>query len=396
MKLSVIEFDYHAEVLRNTLKILDGVKVDVRVYSRRKIWEQANWQGKDLVPKTYLLEENESLSPFIRQHLSALNDSDLLLFNTLASNFKFWNSLELKAPRLLRIHNAHANFKSLREGYKPIFTPFFLWKDFSHFVRKIFREGEHHHQKGFVAKTDFYAFPDELIRNYAVQELQVRDHQAFSLPFSFWEEEDLKHLPKGTDIQISIIGKIDPRNRDYEMVLSAIRQVLPQLSKSDQHLKLCCLGKAKGAYAKKMVKAFSELENKNFGFRYFKDFIPQEKFEAEVAASQYLLIPTKAKTRFTIYEEHYGFSKISGNINDLIRYHRMALIQADYPLKRAFDPLFIKYHTSGDLADQLLALSKKPLPKPNFKELLADYNRQAMQKHYMDTFNRLIEGNKIH
>lgn len=394
MKISLIEFDYHPEVLRNTLKILDGASIEVLVFTSAKIWKQADWKKKELRVEPYLWDEKQALDTFLKANLEILNSSDLLLFNTVASHFKVWNALALKPPRFLRIHNGHANFKSWTEVYKPILTPFFLWKDFSHFVRKILGERENFHQNKFIAKTQYFAFPDQVIRDYAVKNLGVKAEQALSLPFSFWEEEDLISSSKTDLIQISIIGKVDPRNRDYELVLEAVKKALPELKAQGKTIQLCLLGKAIGAYADRIVHAFKQLENENFRFRSFNGFIPQDEFEKEVAKSSYLLIPTRAHTRFTIYQERYGYSKISGNINDLIRYHRKALIQSDYPLSEALSPLFEKYLDADDLAEHLTKLNSKPEEGLDFKKLLADYERTAMQKHYLSTFQALIKDTK--
>lgn len=394
MKISLIEFDYHPEVLRNTLKILDGAQIELHILTSTKIWKQADWTGINLKVDLYLWDESESLRTFLSSKLDVLNASDLLLFNTVASHFKLWSSLDLQAPKLLRIHNSHANFKSWTEVYQPIYTPFFLWKDFSHFVRKIIGERENHFQKKFIAQTENFAFPDTVIRDYAVQKLEVKPEQAYSLPFSFWEEEALSSPPKTDLIQICIIGKVDPRNRDYDLVLEAVKKALPKLKANGKKTQLCLLGRAKGAYADRIVQSFQQLENENFRFNSFKGFIPQEEFEKEVAKSNYLLIPTRAHTRFTIYQERYGYSKISGNINDLIRYHRKALIQSNYPLSEELSPLFQKYDNADDLAQQLTKLAQKPKEALDFKTLLADYERTAMQKHYLSTFQSLIKGIK--
>lgn len=395
MKISLIEFDYHPEVLRNTLKILDGASIEVLVFTSAKIWKQADWQGADLNAELHLWDGNKSLATFLEDKYTTLNASDLLLFNTLASHFKVWNSLELKPPRLLRIHNGHANFKSWTEVYQPIFTPFFLWKDFSHFVRKILGERENFHQKKFIAHTQYFAFPDQVIRDYAIQNLGVNAEQAWSLPFSFWEEDEISSPPKTDVIQISIIGKVDPRNRDYDLVLEAVKKALPELKAQGTSIQLCLLGKAIGAYADRIFQAFKQLENEHFRLRSFEGFIPQDEFEKEVNKSHYLLIPTRAQTRFTIYRERYGYSKISGNINDLIRYHRKALIQSDYPLSEELSPLFEKYDDADDLAQQLTKLSGKSKEALDFKKLLAGYERTAMQEHYLNTFQSLIKGAKM-
>lgn len=387
MKVSIVELDYHAEVMRNTLSILKGRDFQLKVFSNAAIWKKVAWAEE---VELHLLEPTQSADQFIEAKASLINDSDLILINTVASNFKAWSQFRFKAPVLLRIHNANANFNRLPKNYQMIWQPFFLWKDLSHFLRKILGEGEARYQKLFFSRIDHFAFPNADMRQYALNHYPLKAENCWSLPFSFWEELNPPKKPEAQKVQISIIGKIDRRNRDYEKVLKAFAIIVPQLTALNLQLELCLLGKAQGRYAKQILKAFKSLESAHFKLKAFRNFIPQEEFEAKIQNTDFLIIPTRIETRFTIYKEYYGSTKISGSVNDVIRYHRFALIEGSYPVPESIKEAFSAYSDPTDLAHQvLMQLQERGYTRKDFARILADYKIENIRKHYYSVFNAI-------
>lgn len=389
-KIALIEFDYHAEVLRNTLYILQQPDLEVEVFTTEKIWKQVNWQGKEFF-KTYLQRANQSLGSFLKEQFDTLDNVDLILYNTVASNYRKWSELDLKPLKLLRIHNANTYFSPLRTSFSPKFTPFYIWKDSSHFVRKTIGELDWMYRKKFVAKIDHFIFPSESIKNYVGENYPVGKNMIWSLPFGFWTEEKQYPLNKSNTFKICIIGKVDQRNRDYDSVVKGISGLLPYLESSGNKLELILLGTAASSYGKRISKELHALTSDFFIPTYFDGFVPQNEFDQHIKEADFFIIPTKIETRYTIYTERYGYTKISGSINDVIKYHKPALINQEYPLDSDMRSIFETYATPIDLAKKIKVwISNRSYQKIKFADALISYQLNSIQHQYKDTFNKIL------
>lgn len=390
IKIALIEFDYHAEVLRNTLHILDQSDIKVHVFTTEKIWDQVNWQEKMYFDLS-LQNKDQSLSNYLSKHRSKIDQYDIILFNTVASNFKKWSELNLTKPTLLRIHNANAYFNSLAASYKPHFSPFYIWKDSSHFLRKTVGELESHFRKKFVDQVDHFVFPSENITEYATKTYSLPTDRTWTLPFGYWKEK--KDYPKNQSnlFKICIIGRVDQRNRDYEVVVNAVTNLLPFLKASGKQLELVLLGKADSSYGKRITEELNKIHSKQFSSVTYDKFVPQFEFDKHIVDSDFFIIPTKIETRYTVYQEEYGYTKISGSINDVIKYHKPALITHDYPLDGEMASLFESFNNSEELSQKIQSwINNKTYQELDFPRILNIYQLSEIQKKYRDTFEKIL------
>lgn len=390
MRISILEFDYHAEVLRNTLEILKGSELDLQVFTTEAIWQKVAWPD-ELKVKTK--GNQHSLKEFLKSHSEQINQCDLILVNTMASQYKTWAEANFNKPVLLRVHNANSSFAPFKKSYQMIWKPFFLWKDFSHFIRKVLLQQELKYRKAALKKIDHFAFPNELIKDFSQNQYQLSAAQCWSLPFSFWEHRSKSDNLFKNEFQMSIIGKIDQRNRDYELLVKAIVRLQPQLKAQNLKLKLGLLGKPKGKYGNSIIQALQKLKSEHFQLHYYQGFVPQTEFEREVYNSQLLIIPTRIKTRFTIYTEWYGKTKISGSVNDVIRYHKPALIDKAYEIPKSIASAFDFYANDQELADKIIHnIIDEPFKEADFEQILSEYERSSIQALYVDTFQKICNS----
>lgn len=392
MRISLLEFDYHPEVIRNFLQIYDKERIDLKIYTLPRIWKRVN---RDEFQNLVLKDGQQSLEGFLQQHLAEINSSDLILLNTVASHFKTWCKIQLSAPVLLRIHNGNANFNRLSESYKPIWTPFFIWKDLKYLIPRILFKREDRYQKRLIEKIDHFAFPNEVLRDFSVEKYQLKASNCWALPFSFWEEKQPQKEIDPKKVQITIIGKIDRRNRDYEKIVKAFVILSPLLESLKTEVELCLLGKDEGAYAHSIVKALKSLESAYFKLHTYANFVPQDEFEAKIESTDFLIIPTRIDTRFTIFKEWYGSTKISGSINDVIRHHRFALIEGEYPIPSNIKEAFSPYHNPQDLANQIAQqIQSRAYAQKDFSKILADYQIEKVRAQNWATFQQICDYGK--
>jgi len=394
IKVSVLEFDYHPEVLRNTCKILNNDEFIVHIFTTHKIWNETNININDFEAQINVdtVETNkQSIKSFLQNSLKTINNTDTVLINTVASNYKTYWKTEFKPPVVLRIHNANAFFNQFYNSIRPKLSLFYIWKDVSHLVRKSILSLDWYHRKKLINKTDYFAFPNNEIKEYAVNMLNLDPQKALSLPFSFATDTEpaAKSNQTGTTT-ISIIGKVDKRNRDYMTVYEAFKHIQKSSTEIKENIKLVLLGKATSAYGKSIAKKFRQLQNNKFEFIYFDSFVPQETFERIIDQTDFFIVPTNIKTRFAIYEEYYGYTKISGSINDIIRHKKPALVYADYPLSAALKKITEGYKNDLDLAEKIKDwINRRKYEKMNIDAALEPMKLHNVQSHYKNTFEKI-------
>lgn len=396
VKVAIIEFDYHAEVLRNTLHILEHPGIELMVFTSKRIWEQVNWQGEDYF-ELRVMDPKDSVSKFIKDELVTINLNDIVLFNTIASNYRLWADLKITSTTLLRVHNANAYFSKMFKAFKPKLTPFFIWKDTSHLIRKSVGELDWHYRKKFIDRIDHFAFPSNQITLHVKKQFQLQDNTTWTLPFGFWKET--KSYPRNTSdkFKICIIGKVDQRNRDYDTVVSGMKQLIPRLKNSQKKIELILLGAAGTAYGRRITSELDDLICDVFKPVHFDRFVPQEDFDKHTSEADFLIIPTKIDTRYTIYSEKYGYTKISGSVNDVIKYHKPALIFNEYPVDDDMNEIFVSYEDASDLSDKIMEwLNTRGFEHIDFTKALASYQLKEVQKTYRSTFEQIIAIGPIH
>jgi len=391
IKISIIEFDYHAEVLRDFCRITENTDFLVRIFTTEKIWSAVgNYQEK--LPANFQLfqkTKGKSLSRFIYCNYKELNSSDVIIFNTIASNFRLFSRLKLDPVLVVRIHNANAYFNKLLKTYKPIFTPFFVCKDLSHFLRKTIGELDWYYRKKFLHKVHYFAFPSKLILQHAIDTFHIQKTKAVYLPLSYTSTEMKKTKTlENTNTTVIVTGRVDRRVRDYMILYKSFKLAL---SKNNKPIRLVLLGKSNSVYGKKIVKLFKALESDKFSFISFPNYIEQDLFKNYIDNSDFLILPIKIDARYTIYNEKYGYTKMSGSINDLIKYQKPGLINAEYPLDDDLKFITEPYKDEKELADKIIAWSESEKYKSiNFKDALKNYQLSKIQAYFKKTIKSML------
>jgi hypothetical protein len=357
MRLSIVEIDYHPEVLRNLCRIFQehmdahpGLKL--QVFATDAVAQKAGGAARFPEFDWFSPETGESIPRFMQRHEDTIRGSSAIFFNTLASHFRFFARWKAPAPMVLRLHNASA-YLNPDAHWEPIWTPFFLWKDFSHFMRKELGEREAYWRRRFVERVDAFQFPDSGIASYVEESGWLEGRKSIPpLPFAQALDGYRKELP-GADaaVQATVVGGIDPRRRDYGGLLEALKNAVPKLQRP---LKLCLLGRPRGAFGQRILADYRALEDERFSVDAFEGFVPQEQFEVRIAETDFLFIPALENTRYTIWRESYGKTKISGNVYDMIRYGKPALLPEHYRLPKGVDRMVERYTDAASLAQKTL------------------------------------------
>jgi len=388
-KIAIIELDYHPEVLYNTCKILINSTFDINIFTIEKIALEI----KELLPEEGLhwniCTNKKTIRSFIKENLNLLNASDLIIFNTLASNFSFFSKLNLKPVTVLRIHNTYSYFAP-GNHIKLVPSLYFVWKDTSHFIRKTIGELDWYYRKKFLKSVDYICFPDEEIRKFASTNGLIKGYKTIpSLPITYFDPGFYKPF-SGNEIIITIPGTVDQRRRNYQDVLLALGMIKDKLNIP---VVVNFLGKPKDAYGKEIIRNAASLANKNLKIVTFSQKIPFDLFNNILKNTDFFILPIVIDTKYLIYEEKYGYTKISGSINDMIHTGKPSIVTSDYPLNPQLKGICDSYGTPSDLAGKLLQWinnKKFQLYSQNLFSSLNYYNQESILKLYTETIYKTI------
>ncbi|MFT7589453.1 MAG: hypothetical protein ACI959_001671, partial [Limisphaerales bacterium] len=348
-RLSIIEIDYHPEVLRNFLKAIKGTNIKATVYTTTSIGNSVRAALAFSFVEWIEKKEQESIEDFFNIHLERLNKEEAIFFNTLASNFSYFSKVEFKPPVILRLHNA-STYLNFQKKYKPVLTPFQIFKDLSHFIRKELGERETHFRNKFIEKVDYFNFPDSQIEKTANTRGWLKNKKTFPpIPFTVFDESFLNTVQK-EKVSITIIGSIDQRRRNYKLVTGALSQSVKHFQNP---VELYLLGRPRGNYGQEIINELEGLRSENFDLVTYDKFVPEEEFERVMKETNFLIIPCLDQTRYHIYTEEYGKTKISGNIYDMIRFGKPALIPESYPVEEGPNKLIAQYRDENALSEIL-------------------------------------------
>lgn len=397
IKISILEFDYHPEVLRNTLRILSRLDLNINVYTRTDIWSKVKMPVEKLPLNTHVFlfdDKKSGFQNFLRNNLEEMNNSDLILINTIASHFKVFNQLHLQPKVILRIHNANAFFNTFPKTYQVKLTPFFIWKDFSHLIRNTIFKLDWIYRKKFLKKVDYFAFPNKTIMDFALQHFPLREEQCMAWPFSYLSQGLNPKNNNHSEITISIIGKIDQRNRDYITVFKAFKKLSANIKNDDFSIKLILLGSAKTRYGSKIIKLFSKIASPQLEIISFNSFVEQDDFNRYIQETDFIILPIQIKTRYTIYTEFYGSTKISGGLNDILVHKKPALINAAYPLEADFEQVTDRFNDEIELSDKIYKWCRdKAFDQKDIDSALANHSLTQVRAIYRKTIQSITKGN---
>jgi len=390
MKIAIIELDYHSEVLYSLCKIFEDSEHQLSIFTKKEIFNE--FENLNIVEKFnwYIKDSRLWNKSFLDEHISLMNKHDVIIFNTAASSFYFYSKLNFIPPIILRIHNVNAYFNRLK-SVQPHFSLYYVYKDLSHIVRRELFCRDFYYLKKFMKKVDYFTFPDEKIQEYALKKGFVKKHQiAPSIPLAVYDPEFYKK--EITDrIFITIPGTIDQRRRDYHIVLEAIKRILPLINRPIQ---FTLLGRPIGFYGKKIISKFERLTSNKFIFKYFKNRIKQEEFNQVMKETDFIIAPIVLNTRYTIYREVYGLTKISGSISDIIRYAKPGIFPMEYPINNTLQPIIDQYDSVEKLSELLISYinGDRLVVKNNIiPNILQEYSSEALRnkvEHFLYKINK--------
>ena len=315
-KIAYIELDTHAEIALNFMELMNDSKAfSVDYYFSEKILRFFGFAQNDKLPENIFKAKPENLI----QQLST-NNYQLIIIGTVHRYFNVFEKVAEKFNISIICHNLNfvkvSNFDLLSSIFK---------EDFQYRLKLLLKEG-------LLRKSNVYKKAKNLLVLDRGFENFVRKPLVYAQPdkYKFLPIFYTKFLekPKNETYTIVIPGAVSQKRRDYERVLKSIKNFrFP--------FEIIFLGKASGKELE-MLQDFEQSKPENISIKYFTEKVPQDVFDDYMQKADVLWCPIQQETEFFSQKEIYGFTKMSGNIGDAVKFGKLAVFPENYPSKYSF------------------------------------------------------------
>lgn len=374
-KIGIVELFYHHEVILHFVKLFSGSGLEVQFFVAGQVFRDINDYGAENI-HWIVKSPQQSTAGFLESNRQLLNENELLIFTTIVGEFALFSRLALKPITLLIIHNANA-FLQTKQSLAFSSHPASWLKDFGRLLRNICLKREIHFRRQLLSRINYICFPSPAISQYNAAHLRpFACRLCPPLPLAFYQgsfegEMDI--------VQISIPGTVINKGRDYRLVAKALRAVLP--------------GRLMEGECIKELKELQEHGNTQFELLYFDHSLSQAEYDYWLQRTDFFILPLKKHRRFSLYREKTGLTKISGGINDMIRFGIPSLLPSLYPLEESLEFLNLRYSGLDELKKNLLFwINEKGFNsvKEKAQKLSDTHGKKQILEQTLQTFEQIL------
>jgi len=358
IKLAILEFSKHNEVVWSYLKLVLQEEPSVDVYVSEFVYNQLYDLHHDTRINWIIKHDLQSVEEFVSMHRVRLMSIDRLLFTSISPrDLKIFNDLELAAKSSLLIHDVHYYFSDSEDFDEGINVVRVL-------KSQILQERKH-------IETSLNNLGQVLVASKEVYDYsQKKGLYRINGYLDVLVSHKIKQKKPKKKLRIVIPGSVSVDRKNYKPIFDALMG-LNQLS-SLQKIKVSFLGMLENKQAQKDILNFQTKLKSHTQIELFPTFVPQKNFDKIMNKAHFLILPISEKKTAGSIHELYGHSTISGCIADMVKFGKPALIPAFYPLPDSVEELVTRYHDKTDLTNSLKewiyyhSFLEKPVE--NFKE----------------------------
>lgn len=312
-QISLIAFYGHYEILHNILDLLRSSSFLINIFtSDSSFTERSGNSGLNII-----YTADDAQKKIITGNYELLKHSVLTIAITVFRDFEFYNDLAQKIKLALIVHNTHFSFHDCRfSGIHSVFQWILPNKAKLEFITNL---------KSFL-------FLSHHSLHYAIENYPELSDKFSLLPYCYNLSKSQEPVNQFT---ITIPGGINHKNRDYHHFMSWLNQIKPNTT-----LEVVFLGKSRPPAIKKFEKSIS---NTKITIRSFYQYVDQQTYLTQLRKTDLLLAPLKPQVKFRRFRESYGYSKISGAINDCIKFAIPLVLPTFYPIESSLKHLILRY-----------------------------------------------------
>lgn len=391
MQISVIELDFHHDSLDGILKIFQNTEHRISVFTTSKnirLLKDITYSGNII----FYEYRGGSKYLFLRKHKDLLNSSNIIFINTIANDFGAYLAIDKSNVVILRIHNVNKQFQPLSSVFIPE-SLFFAWKSFSYVLRQIIGKGFLWFRPMLNKRVNYFTFPDSSITNYVKQNHFIEDSRIIDpIPLKIFIENDTAFADYQDVLNITIIGAIDKRRRQYEQTIEALSSLYAMENPPIIHLTI--LGKSSGGYGSEIISKLESITHSKFRLTTYGKQVSEIEFVNCIKKTHLILSPITENATTDIFKEVYGKTKTTGSILDFLKFGKVTLVPSHYSPPTELLDYVVKFKDSKHLVEIILDLIKdNKINKLNQKSLQyvkENYSKESVLKKTLSIFTSII------
>jgi hypothetical protein len=344
MRTAIFETD-HFEVAHTLIRLFQLPGNELTVFSYSSSWQQLQLMpGMEQQVKWVIKEESESKAAFILKMYRLVKKEriELLYLETITDNFIFYAWLVKALPAvkiILTIHDINS---------------FFYYKNNGTLRRWLRNAGK----KRLIDAVEEFTVINSTMQWY-LQRLLPSGKTVRYIPGAFFDNANYS-LPAAPLLPFRIVvpGSVDNRRRDYTVVFA----LLEICRKWNIPVQITLLGGFHAEHGAEILKQCREYGKENNNLHWFEEqVVDHPLFNRVMQEAHFILAPCVIHTVISDeVAEVYGESLSSGNIGDIIRFARPAIIPAALKTGEEISQVACRYTSVNDIAEQLKLLRDDP------------------------------------
>ena len=346
MLIGFFEWGYHGYTASSILKVLFYTGAEITVFCSEQVEAQLKEScGNKINEKIWwIVKKNQQpLADFLSSHINIINKQALLWFYTVPSDFRHLVKQRFNSPIYLYVDNSNTLFRPIR-SIRFTLPWLYLLRQIKRLLWEEILKINFFYRSRWLSSISYFVFAFEPLKKYALEENLCHPEQAFVTPLGYSQTISF-YSPK--NITFTIPGIVTEHRRNYKMILRIITRLAPIL---DVSLNFILLGPPfRDGF--RIIRHFKSLEYQNIRVITFNRPIPEKEYQYYLKETTCLISPLKIKTTYTLFKEHYGKSKSSGIIRDVLLHTTPVMLPIEFKVEEEIIPI-IKFYSSEN---QLLA-----------------------------------------
>lgn len=344
MRTGIFETD-HFEVAHTLIRLFQLPPNELTVFSYSSSRQQLQLMpGIGQQVKWVVKEESESKAAFILKMYRQVKKEkiELLYLETVTDNFIFYAWLVKALPGVRIILTLHD------------INSFFYFKNNGTVRRWVRNAGK----KKLIDAVKEFTVINSTLQPY-LQRLLPAGRTVRYIPGAFFENATYSTPPAPLlPFRIVVPGSVDNRRRDYTLVF----ELLEICKEQDIPVQVTLLGGFHPEHGAGILKQCVEYGKQNNNLHWFEEqVVDHPRFNQLMQEAHFIFAPCVIRTVISDdVEEVYGESLSSGNIGDIIRFARPAILPAALKTGNDISQVVFRYHTVKDIAEQLILLRDDP------------------------------------
>lgn len=383
-KVSIVEFSGHNEVVSSVAKMFVASGIEVQIFCTKGIYDfcsdlhgfsdQVSWFINDIIDHNVFLDGQNNV----------IAKSDLVLITTIDTINRTFVNVNWPVPSFAIIHDLYITFEPFKNLMEHISVDkASLLRLLKYFKSVLIRENRR--RQSAIDKIDHLLVPSENILKHAMSKSWFEGSKILgALPFYNYLESPREI--KNEHLSIVVPGTVSNKSRDYYLLYDVVAQVT-----FPRKTEIILLGNPYLEEGKAILKMFSSLNITNIKIVSFIKEIPQSKYDDILKKSDFIIAPLKKYMDYIFCKERTGYSCISGNINDIVKFATPALLPSSFTVDPSLQPLVDQYNGK----DQFVSLLQDWVGNESYESkseaFVASKHGMTARERGLD-FLELVEG----